>query len=104
MFPYLVKTEQSYQKGLTWMVKWKKELMKQSLCTEKEAELIFWNIEDLTNISDAFLDLVQKRFESWDRNSTIGDVFQQITPYFKLYITYWNNNEKAGEVFREKYK
>jgi hypothetical protein len=28
----------------------------------------------------------------------------QIAPYFRIYLEYCNNNEKAGEFFREKYK
>lgn len=78
--------------------------MKRFIATEKEADIIFWNIEDIANISAAFLDLAQKRFDEWTPKSTIGDVFNQITPYFKLYITYCNNNEKAGEFYRQKYK
>lgn len=78
--------------------------MEQFLATKEEADIIFWNIEDIVNISNAFLEIAQKRFDEWTPKSTIGDVFIQIAPYFRIYLEYCNNNEKAGEFFREKYK
>lgn len=100
----IIKTEETYQTGIEWLCKWKEELREQSLTTKEESDIIFSNIETILTISQTFLEIARKKAQSWTRESIIGDVFGQITPYFKLYMNYWSNYSAASEFFKEKYE
>ena len=59
-----------------------------NISNKNDIETIFCNVDTILSISKTFLDLTQQRFEDWSPKSSIGDVFKEITPYFKLYLSY----------------
>lgn len=95
----MVQTEKTYAKGLEWLVKWKNELEETKIIKEDDIQNLFSTVLDnLKSISDVFLADITKKFESWDENSTVGDVFESIAPFFRLYVDYCNNNELSGQT------
>ena len=69
----IIKTEMSYQRGIDWMRKWKNKLVEKEITDQQEAYGLFWNIEDICNISNTFLDLWKQKFENWTPKCWIGN-------------------------------
>lgn len=85
----IVSTEQSYSKGLEWLVLWKNELKTNKIITDKDIEDLFSTaIDFIKQISDVFLIDISNRAKEWHKHSEVGDIFQSIAPYFKQYIDY----------------
>lgn len=94
----MVTTEQTYSKGLNILTKWKEELKNSNLITDDDITDLFSTVVDnIKSISDMFLSDLQKRYDSWTRDSDIGDVYQSFAPYFSIYEGYCKNNELSGK-------
>jgi hypothetical protein len=53
----LIKTEISYQNGLNWMISWRNLLIVDDIISDEEANKLFCNIRDISNLSKMFLQL-----------------------------------------------
>jgi hypothetical protein len=95
----MVTTERTYSKGLEWLIQWRDELKLSKIIEEKEITDLFSNVIDsIKQISDIFIKDITKRYESWTKDSDVGDIYQSIAPFFKLYVDYCNNNELSGKT------
>lgn len=95
----MVTTERTYSKGLDWLIQWRDELKLSKIIEEKEITDLFSNaIDSIKQISDIFLKDITKRYEEWTKDSDVGDIYQSIAPFFKLYVDYCNNNELSGKT------
>ena len=94
-----VQTEKTYIEGLEWLIKWRNEILEQEIAKKEEVEILFSTvIDNIKLISEQILQQVTRRFESWEKDSCIGDLFINLAPFLKQYKDYCNNNEKSGKM------
>jgi hypothetical protein len=98
----MITTEETYIKGLTWLTKWHSELNDNKIINTNEIDTLFSNvIGNIKVISDQLLTELKKRYDNWEKDSCVGDIFQKYAPFFLIYKDYCNNNEKSGRVLTE---
>ena len=64
----------------------------------EHVDIIFSNIELILGFNKLLLLDIQKRFDSWNESTLIGDIFLRLTPFLKLYTEYSNNYNKSMEL------
>lgn len=62
---------------------------------------IFSNITLIQNVNSQLFSDLEARLKSWTTQSTIGDIFMDVAPYFKMYNQYGNNYETSIETLNE---
>jgi RhoGEF domain/FYVE zinc finger/SOS1/NGEF-like PH domain len=66
-------------------------LREANLVTKKTLGQIFANIEDIRVINKELLEALEARMATWDNDTRVGDVFQKLVPFLKLYKVYCAN-------------
>lgn len=110
----LLETERQYVRALEAAVQsyydrlmFNCKVCSSSASTEKpildleKLQTIFCNLPEIRNFNANFLTELTARCEHFDSNTKIGDVFLKWGPFFKIYITYCNNHERAAHLFLE---
>jgi len=68
---------------------------------EDDINMIFGNIKDIISINTLLLDDIEKRFDAWDRNKTVGDIIKKFCPFLRMYTTYTTNFNKAMTLLNQ---
>lgn len=98
----MLTTENTYNQGLGWLIKWKTELDEKGILTTGEINNLFSTvIDNIKNMSDIFLEDIKAIDENWTSDSEIGGIYNKIAPFFSMYVDYCNNNEKAGTTLAD---
>lgn len=98
----MVMTEQTYIKGLEWLIKWRDLCLEEKIAKQGDIEILFSSvIDNIKLISEQILATVTKSFENWEKDSTIGDKFMSFAPFLKQYKDYCKNNEKSGRMLKK---
>jgi len=64
-----------------------------------DVETLFPNIlKNIRLISEQILASISKRYDTWEKDSCIGDKFQSFIPFLKQYKDYCRNNERSGKM------
>src|SRR5262249_51450018 len=88
--------------GLLVLVQAKRDSLAAGLLSESDSRAIFSNVETICNFNVNFLKQLGGRFSgAWSAASTIGDLFIEVLPFFKVYHLYCDNYEHAAQRFRE---
>lgn len=66
-----------------------------NLFSTNEIKQIYGNIEIVRSINIRLLDGIIKKLRSWGDTATIGDVFLQMLPFFKVYKEYYTGYEEG---------
>ena len=66
-----------------------------SICSPNTIQSIFSNVELILNLSNELLSKIEKRMKVMNTGFFLADIFVEFTPFFKLYIQYVNNYDKA---------
>lgn len=61
--------------------------------------VLFSNLQYVLPLNEQLYEEISKRHASWDEHQKIGDVFEKVAPYFKLYNEYSNNYEQALQLY-----
>merc|ERR1712154_53992 len=67
------------------------------IISDQQRHTIFSNCETIARLNKKFLIDIENRLREWDSNDCLGDIFKEITPFFKMYTTYINNHEAATQ-------
>ncbi len=76
-----------------------------SAATEKpileldKVQALFGNIAEIRTFNTSFLAELATRCEQLDTQARLGDLFLKWGPFFKIYITYCNNHERAAHMY-----
>ena len=72
------------------------------LISEVEHNTLFPQLLIIRNLSEKFLADLTERRQNWDQDRTkLSDLFEEFTPFFKMYQGYVNGHEKAVQLMRE---
>jgi len=74
---------------------------KERVLSPDEVATIFGSSDTLMGFHVDLLSTLESRFAAWSPEQKIGDVFLQIAPFLKMYVTYLNNYQKALETLSE---
>lgn len=107
-------TEQQYLQSLKVLVNVFKgrldsEHAKQSLisspsCSKADIATIFAHIDSIISVNSELLSRLEARMAEWSNNQLLGDIFEEITPYLKVYIQYVNNYDNVQAVLEKNMK
>mmetsp|Transcript_12370 Transcript_12370/g.13694 ORF Transcript_12370/g.13694 Transcript_12370/m.13694 type:complete len:874 (-) Transcript_12370:513-3134(-) len=93
---YLNQTTEYFQKPITDAAEFKPEELRQ----------IFGGIEEIQRLSKVIHDALDKRLQEWNNLDTkdqrLGDVFQVLIPFLKLYTIYCTNYYNGVQILSEK--
>ena len=67
--------------------------------TPEDIRTMFSNVEQLLPINRELLNQLESRLNNWSDKQKIGDIFNKMAPFFKMYNSYGNNYEKAVELY-----
>jgi len=67
--------------------------------TPEDIKTMFSNVEQLLPINRELLNQLESRVKNWSDKQKIGDIFNKMAPFFKMYNSYGNNYEKAVELY-----
>lgn len=95
-------TEKSFVKSLTRIVEHYLTPLEgnPTLASRDQVKSIFSNIQTIQGLNQKFLIDLEKRLGEWDEIDCVGEIFKEITPYFKMYTTYVNNHESATQTLK----
>jgi len=65
---------------------------------------IFSNVTLIQNVNTQLYSDLEARLQDWTEDSTIGDIFMDVAPYFKMYNQYGNNYQSSIEKLNESMK
>lgn len=68
---------------------------KQKHITLDGMKTIFSNLDLILGVNVELLNKIEEKFADWSDDSTLGDVFVQLAPIFKMYNDYGNNYDNA---------
>ncbi|KAG8784723.1 RHO1 GDP-GTP exchange protein 2 [Ceratobasidium sp. 428] len=102
----LINTEREFAHDLeymrdSWMTLLKTEDIIPAARREKFVRQVFWNIEELIDVSTSLLDLLTKRQEEYPTLKTIGDIFLEIVPRLTPFVEY-GQRQLHGQYEMEK--
>ena len=99
----LVDTEQTYRDLLGLLIQWYvKPLSDYKLVSQDQHNSLFPQLQTILGLSERFLSDLKKRRQNWnDETSKLSDLFEQFTPFFRMYQGYVNNHEKAVNLLRK---
>ncbi|KAJ6251135.1 faciogenital dysplasia protein [Anaeramoeba flamelloides] len=64
-------------------------------------ETMFKNLTSIFNINSQLYTHLEERIRIWDQNDRIGDVFNLLIPYLKMYSDYYRNYRNSDENLRQ---
>ncbi|KAJ3423449.1 faciogenital dysplasia protein [Anaeramoeba flamelloides] len=101
----ILSSERLYVSNLEILMdKWKVELVerakspKEMVIPQEIIDKIFGNLNEIYQINKIFLNKLEKKILNWNEQSTIGDFFLELIPFFKLYTTYFRSYSKSNEI------
>jgi len=107
-------TEKQYLQSLKVLVKVFKgrldgEHAKQSLisspsCSKADIATIFAHVDSIISVNSELLSRLDERMANWSNNQLLGDIFEEITPYLKVYIQFVNNYDNVQAVLEKNMK
>merc|ERR1712137_210511 len=99
----LLKTETTYVNILKAMVHlFLNPILENGLLDQSEVRRVFSNIETILALNKTLWQEMLERMKYWGLEVKLGDIFLQITEYFKVYIEYVKNYEHALEFLRQR--
>eukprot|EP00727_Mastigamoeba_balamuthi_P005512 m51a1_g1580 putative domain containing protein (651) ;mRNA; r:111795-113951 len=90
----LLATEQTYVRQLSKIIFVFAKPLK-AVLEQEELDGLFANLPAIRSLHQALIGDLTERIQSWDDDTTVGDLFQEASRSFKLYKPYINNYEKA---------
>jgi len=98
----IISTEVDYVRDLDLTVNlFLQPLRERQIITPAESNLLFANIEVLLMLNRVVLKGLQKRMAVGSQIIVIGDIFQKMAEYFKMYTVYCANHDKTVQIFNE---
>eukprot|EP01124_Arcella_intermedia_P033746 TRINITY_DN8180_c0_g1_i1.p1 TRINITY_DN8180_c0_g1~~TRINITY_DN8180_c0_g1_i1.p1 ORF type:complete len:1041 (+),score=147.12 TRINITY_DN8180_c0_g1_i1:443-3124(+) len=86
-----------YHKPMELLVAGKK---KEKIYVEK-IRSVFGNMDNILRLNETLAEKLSQRTKTWTSETTLGDIFNEIGPYFKIYTEYGNNFDIAMENLTE---
>lgn len=74
------------------------------ILTIDQSSIIFNNLTVIKQLNGIFFYKMKERLVNWNKTALIGDIFIDFVPYFKMYMSYVNNQETATTMLREQQK
>ncbi|KAJ3434383.1 faciogenital dysplasia protein [Anaeramoeba flamelloides] len=107
----ILSSERIYVSNLEILIgKWKVELVerakspKEMVIPQRIIDKIFGNLNEIYQINQIFLHKLEKKILNWKEQSTIGDFFLELIPFFKLYSTYFRGYSESNEILLQSLK
>jgi hypothetical protein len=69
--------------------------------TEEESRVVFGNVPLLTNYNKALLKDMRARVTAWSDSQRIGDIFERMIPFLKMYEQYCSNHPASIKALIE---
>lgn len=69
--------------------------------TEEESRVVFGNVALLTNYNKALLKDLRARVQAWHDQQRIGDIFERMLPFLKMYEQYCTNHHASIKALIE---
>lgn len=105
----LLETEQTYRRGLdvlsmyyTKRLKTAKDASGRLLVSAEEHTVLFGGLLGLAEVSQDFVERLERRIGNWRSSSVIGDVFLKVASSLKLYSVYVKSFADADELLKRK--
>jgi hypothetical protein len=105
----LLETEQTYRRGLdvlstfyTKRLKTAKDASGRLLVSAEEHTVLFGGLLGLAEVSQDFVERLERRIGNWRSSSVIGDVFLKVAGSLKLYSVYVKSFADADELLKRK--
>lgn len=73
----------------------KQSLISSPSCSKADIATIFAHVDSIISVNSELLSRLDKRMADWTNNQLLGDIFEEITPYLKVYIQYVNNYDNV---------
>eukprot|EP01104_Vermistella_antarctica_P010600 TRINITY_DN283_c0_g1_i1.p1 TRINITY_DN283_c0_g1~~TRINITY_DN283_c0_g1_i1.p1 ORF type:complete len:689 (-),score=161.60 TRINITY_DN283_c0_g1_i1:79-2073(-) len=95
----ILQTEQIYVSQLEEIVKtFITPLKAEAIISQEEIDAVFLNVETLYEFHLIMLANLEERLANWSTEQRLGDIFNQLCPYLKLYTTFINDYEESLNV------
>jgi hypothetical protein len=92
-------TEKTYNDGLQALTDvFYVPLKTNGILSQDQVRVIFSELQVITAYNKTLLMLLEQRVAKWTYESCIGDIFEKITKFLKVYTTYCNNYNRAIEM------
>eukprot|EP00698_Gefionella_okellyi_P011132 TRINITY_DN2917_c0_g2_i2.p1 TRINITY_DN2917_c0_g2~~TRINITY_DN2917_c0_g2_i2.p1 ORF type:complete len:290 (-),score=57.91 TRINITY_DN2917_c0_g2_i2:458-1327(-) len=75
-------------------------VLSQRVMDEAQCVLLFSNIREIIQVSEAFAQQLSARVRSWSSAACIGDVISRTAPFFKSYMPFCSNYATALDFLR----
>jgi len=98
----VLQTEKAYVDSLHFAIEtYKKGLSEKSVISKKEVETLFFGLDLILVCNQQFSVKLEKRVENWNVESTLGDIFIDLSQNLSTYTSFINNYDRALETLRK---